>query len=102
MNIFVRLLVVALPLLFSSSVLAQHQTFTVSPETSDVSFALGGSGHETHGSFHVQNGAIDFDPTKNNTNLPVSVCYGRAAFCRNWSCAWAALEASANVEWMSS
>jgi polyisoprenoid-binding protein YceI len=76
MNIFVRLLVVALPLAFSSSVLAQHQTFTVSPETSDVSFTLGGSAHETHGSFHVQNGAIDFDPTNQKLSGSVVVAAG--------------------------
>jgi polyisoprenoid-binding protein YceI len=76
MNIFVRLLVVALPLAFSSSVLAQHQTFTVSPETSDVSFTLGGSAHETHGSFHVQNGAIDFDPANQKLSGSVVVAAG--------------------------
>jgi polyisoprenoid-binding protein YceI len=76
MKIVVRLLVVALPLLFASSVLAQHQTFTVSPETSDVSFTLGGSAHETHGSFHVQNGAIDFDPTNQKLSGSVVVAAG--------------------------
>jgi polyisoprenoid-binding protein YceI len=61
MNTFIRSFVIAIPLLFASSVFAQHLTFTISPESSDVSFTLGGSGHETHGTFHVQNGSIDFD-----------------------------------------
>jgi polyisoprenoid-binding protein YceI len=52
-------------------VFAQHQTFTISPESSDVSFTLGGSGHETHGTFHVQSGSIDFDRT--NPKLAGSV-----------------------------
>jgi polyisoprenoid-binding protein YceI len=60
---FVRYLVVALLLLFASSGLAQHQTLTVSPESSVVGFTLGGSTHETHGTFHVQSGTIDFDRT---------------------------------------
>jgi polyisoprenoid-binding protein YceI len=61
MKAFSLSLVVALPLLFVSSALAQHQTFTANPESSDVSFTLSGTGHETHGTFHVQRGSIDFD-----------------------------------------
>ena len=71
MKTFVLSLVVALPLLFASSVLAQHRTFTISPESSDVSFTLGGSGHETHGTFHVQNGSIH--STSPIRNYPVVV-----------------------------
>ncbi len=71
-----RSLVVALPLLFASSVLAQHRTFIISPESSDVSFTLGGSGHETHGTFHVQNGSIDFDRTAPRLSGSVVVAAG--------------------------
>jgi polyisoprenoid-binding protein YceI len=76
MKTFVRSLVVALPLLFASSVLAQHQTFAVSPERSAVSFTLGGSGHETRGTFHVQNGSIDFDRTAPRLSGSVVVAAG--------------------------
>jgi polyisoprenoid-binding protein YceI len=76
MKTFVRSLVSTLPLLFASSVLAQHQTFTISPESSDVSFTLGGSGHETHGTFHVQNGSIDFDRTAPRLSGSVVVAAG--------------------------
>jgi len=76
MKTFVLSLVVAFPPLFASSALAQHQTFTISPETSEVSFMLGGSGHETHGTFHVQNGSIDFDRT--NPKLSGSVVVAAA------------------------
>jgi len=41
---------------------AQHRTFTVNPGSSQVAFALGGSGHHVQGTFHVQSGSIDFDP----------------------------------------
>jgi polyisoprenoid-binding protein YceI len=61
MSPFVRSTVVALPLLFATSVLAQNQMFTISPESSDVGFTLGGSVHEVHGNFHVQSGSIQFD-----------------------------------------
>src|ERR1700723_196874 len=76
MKTFVLSLVVALPLLFASSVLAQHRTFTISPESSDVSFTLGGSGHETHGTFHVQSGAIDFNRTDTKMSGSVVVAAG--------------------------
>ena len=76
MKPFARLLIVAPPLLFASSVLAQHQTFTVSPETSNVGFTLGGSGHETHGTFHVQNGSIHFDPANQKLSSSVVVAAG--------------------------
>jgi polyisoprenoid-binding protein YceI len=61
MKTFVHSLVLALPLLFASSMLAQHQTLIVSPESSDVGFTLGGSDHGIHGTFHVQSGSINFD-----------------------------------------
>jgi len=76
MKNFARPLVVALPLLFASSMFAQHQIFTISPETSEVSFTLGGSGHETHGTFHVQNGLIDFDRTNPKLSGSVVVAAG--------------------------
>jgi polyisoprenoid-binding protein YceI len=40
---------------------AQQQTFTVNPGSSSVAFALSGTGHEVHGSFHVTSGSIRFD-----------------------------------------
>jgi hypothetical protein len=43
---------------------AQHQTFTASLDTSNVQFTLGGSDHGTHGTFHVKDGMIDFDPPR--------------------------------------
>jgi polyisoprenoid-binding protein YceI len=42
---------------------AQRQTLTVNPDSSSVAFALTGTGHEVHGSFHVQKGVITFDRT---------------------------------------
>jgi polyisoprenoid-binding protein YceI len=76
MRNFALSLVVTLPLLFASSALAQHQTFTVSPESSDVSFTLGGSDHGTHGTFHVQSGSISFDLTSPQMSGSVIVAAG--------------------------
>jgi polyisoprenoid-binding protein YceI len=55
-TLFLTLVLAAVP-----AVYAQHQTFTVKPDASQVAFALGGSGHHVNGTFHVQSGAVDFD-----------------------------------------
>jgi polyisoprenoid-binding protein YceI len=76
MRSFVLSLVAALPLLFASPALAQHKTFAVNPESSDVSFTLDGSDHSTHGTFHVQNGSISFDLTSPQMSGSVIVAAG--------------------------
>lgn len=54
-------LVLLLPFSFATLAFAQPQTFTVNPNASSVAFALTGTGHEVHGTFHVQSGTINFD-----------------------------------------
>jgi polyisoprenoid-binding protein YceI len=61
MKTIAQFFLVALPLFFTPGAYAQHQTFTVSPDASQVAFSLGGSDHGTHGTFHVQSGVVDFD-----------------------------------------
>jgi polyisoprenoid-binding protein YceI len=61
MKVFGRSLFLALPLSLASSLFAQHQTFMVNPDASNVGFALTGTGHEVHGTFHVRKGTIEFD-----------------------------------------
>jgi polyisoprenoid-binding protein YceI len=56
-----RSLILILPLSIASLSLAQQQTFTANPSACDVAFALTGTGHEVHGTFHVQSGTIQFD-----------------------------------------
>jgi polyisoprenoid-binding protein YceI len=63
-------------LLFASSAFAQHQTYTVDPGTSQVSWALAGSGHHVNGTFHVQSGSIDFDRTAHTISGSVVVAAG--------------------------
>jgi polyisoprenoid-binding protein YceI len=76
MKIFVRPLLVALLRFFASSALAQHQTFAISPESSNVNFTLSGSDHSTHGTFHVQSGSVDLDRTAVQMSGSVIVAAG--------------------------
>jgi polyisoprenoid-binding protein YceI len=66
----------ALPLLIASNAVAQHQTFTATPEASDVQFTLGGSDHTTHGTFHVKDGVIDFDRGASTISGTIDVAAG--------------------------
>jgi polyisoprenoid-binding protein YceI len=56
-----RALILISSLSVASLSLAQQQTFTANPSACDVAFALTGTGHEVHGTFHVQSGTIQFD-----------------------------------------
>jgi polyisoprenoid-binding protein YceI len=61
MKPFASILFLTLPLSVAPLALAQHQTFAVNPDSSQVAFSLGGNAHAVHGTFHVQSGSIDFD-----------------------------------------
>jgi len=56
-----RTFILILPLSLAPICLAQQQTFSADPAASSVGFALTGSGHEVHGTFHVQSGTVQFD-----------------------------------------
>lgn len=56
-----RIVMMAVPLFLGAGAFAQQQTFTANPATSSVGFALTGTGHEVHGTFHVTSGTIQFD-----------------------------------------
>ena len=55
---------------------AQHQTFTASPDASQVAFALAGTGHHVNGTFHVQSGSVEFDRTAQSISGSVVVAAG--------------------------
>ena len=76
MKDLVRSAVIAASLLFAPSAFAQHQSFAVDPNASQVAWALGGSGHHVNGTFHVQSGAIDFDGTAHTISGSVVVAAG--------------------------
>jgi polyisoprenoid-binding protein YceI len=60
----------------TSAALAQHRTFTVNPDSSQVSFSLSGTGHHVQGTFHVQSGSIDFDTKAQTISGSVVVAAG--------------------------
>jgi polyisoprenoid-binding protein YceI len=62
MNQLPTLYLLILPFLVAPSALGQHQTFTIDSQSSTVAFSLGDVLHSVHGVFHVQSGAVDFDP----------------------------------------
>jgi polyisoprenoid-binding protein YceI len=66
----------AVPLAFAPIASAQHQTFTVNPNSSNVTFSLGGNTHHVDGTFHVQNGTVDFDRDKQSISGSVVVAAG--------------------------
>ena len=53
--------VLALAVLFAPAALAQHQTFVVNPDASEVKIALNTTHELVNGTFHIQSGAIEFD-----------------------------------------
>jgi polyisoprenoid-binding protein YceI len=53
--------VFALGILLMSAAQAQHQTFNVNPETSEVKITLNTTHEVVHGAFHIQSGSIGFD-----------------------------------------
>jgi len=75
-SVSVRSAFIASSLLFAASAFAQHQTFTVDPNASQVAWALGGNGHHVTGTFHVQSGSIDFDGTAHTISGSVVVAAG--------------------------
>jgi polyisoprenoid-binding protein YceI len=53
--------VLALALMFTPAALAQHQTFAVNPDASDVKMKLNTTHEVVNGTFHIQSGSIEFD-----------------------------------------
>ena len=77
MKIFAPALFLALPLAIIPAALAQHESLSVNPDASQVAFTLGGTGHRVQGTFHVQKGLIDFNPS--TQRISGSVIVGAAS-----------------------
>ncbi len=67
---------VTVALLFAASAFAQHQTFVVNPDTSEVRMTLKTNHEIVNGTFHVQSGTIDFDPSAQKIGGSVIVAAG--------------------------
>ena len=74
MKFFVVLSLVAV--LVPAAASAQHQTFTVNPDASEVKIKLNTTHEVVNGIFHVQSGAIDFDRTASRISGLVVVTAG--------------------------
>lgn len=62
--------------LLATHALAQQQSFKIDPQSSEVAFTLGDVLHTVHGVFHVQSGAVDFDPAASTISGSVVVAAG--------------------------
>ena len=76
MKTIAQSLILALPLILAPVAFAQHQTYTVNPDSSHVAFSLGGNAHHVDGTFHVQSGSIDFDRSAQTISGSVVVAAG--------------------------
>jgi polyisoprenoid-binding protein YceI len=63
MKINATALSLSVSLALAPAAFAQQKTLSVNPDTSQVAFTLGGSGHHVQGTFHVQKGSIDLNPS---------------------------------------
>ena len=53
--------VFALAVLLAPAALAQHQTFAVNPDASEVKMTLKTTHELVNGTFHLQSGSVEFD-----------------------------------------
>lgn len=53
--------VFAVAVLLAPAALAQHQTFTVNPDVSEIKMTLNTTHEVVKGTFHIQSGSIEFD-----------------------------------------
>ena len=58
---------------YATAALAQHQTFAVNPDASEVRIKLNTTHEVVNGTFHVQSGSIDFDRTHSAISGVVTV-----------------------------
>ncbi|SNS81838.1 Polyisoprenoid-binding protein YceI [Granulicella rosea] len=65
-----------LALLSSPAALAQHETFVVRPDASEVRIRLNTTHEVVNGTFHVQSGSIDFDSAASRISGLVTVAAG--------------------------
>jgi polyisoprenoid-binding protein YceI len=68
--------VLALAVVLAPAVFAQHQTFAVNPDVSEVKMKLNTTHEVVNGIFRVQSGSIDFDRTASHISGIVIVAAG--------------------------
>jgi polyisoprenoid-binding protein YceI len=68
--------VFTLAAILAPAALAQHQTFVVNPDASEVKVTLKTNHEVVNGAFHIQSGSIDFDRGANKMSGSVAVAAG--------------------------
>jgi YceI-like domain len=68
--------VVVLALIFAPAALAQHQTFAVNPDASEVKMKLNTTHEVVNGTFQIQSGSIEFDRSTPKMSGSVAVLAG--------------------------
>jgi ribosomal protein S11 len=68
--------VLASVVILGPAAVAQHQTFNVNPDTSEVKRKLNTTHEVVNGTFHVQSGSINFDRTASHISGMVIVAAG--------------------------
>lgn len=68
--------VFALVVIVAPSALAQHQTFAVNPDASEVNMTLNTTHEVVHGTFHIQFGSVEFDRSSSKMSGSVTVLAG--------------------------
>ena len=68
--------VFALAAILAPAALAQHQTFVVNPDASEIKITLKTTHELVHGTFHAQSGSIEFDRSTPNMSGSVVVLAG--------------------------
>jgi polyisoprenoid-binding protein YceI len=63
--------VLVLVVILGPAAVAQHQTFAVNPDASEVKMTLNTTHEVVHGMFHIQSGSIEFD--RSNAKMSGSV-----------------------------
>jgi polyisoprenoid-binding protein YceI len=75
-NVMKCFVVLALAVVLAPAVFAQHQTFAVDPDASEVKMKLNTTHEVVNGIFHVQSGSIDFNRTASHISGIVIVAAG--------------------------
>ena len=68
--------VFALAAIFVPAALAQHQTFAVNPDASEIKMTLNTTHEVVNGTFHIQSGSIEFDRRNPKMSGSVAVLAG--------------------------
>ena len=68
--------VLALAIILAPSALAQHQTFAVNPDASEINMTLNTTHEVVNGTFHIQSGSIGFDRSASKMSGSVVVLAG--------------------------